>query len=434
MNNWLDKPSLMSFEDALHKGFGRTYIWTKAGHANTTQLIDACLNDYRFDRQVEDARGDWLWRIAKASSNYDTIRNCVMDALDNVSNSDAESQLCQLAAHFAEEGDDRFRMRLRTIVEEKPVEEMQFLGERELMRLDGDEGFLLALRRHAADLRTREWDWFDAALVDEAREILGELHVSNLLRELSATDDDIRVFTEALHHESSRTPYDGSAAYRQELASLTVDEIIAAAESSQKARAHFRGWGRQAKSSDLERILERLLDSTNAEVIDKYLQVFAMRALPRFDSRILELCQHESLQVRRRAARAVANNKHSEVRKFAVSKLGDPEYQKYAIEMLAKNYERGDEHTVLEAIVLPNESDQRHWMLMSLLKMIEENSEAECSRPAKLIYAESPCSQCRYSTVRLLENREVLPDEIRTECRFDVQPDTRALVDGPAWN
>jgi hypothetical protein len=160
MKNWSDKPSLMSFDDALRKGFGRALIWTKSGYANAPQLIDACLNDYRFDRQVEDARGDWLWRIAKASSIYDAV----------------------------------------------------------------------------------------------------------------------------------------------------------------------------------------------------------------------------------------------------------------------------------DAIVLPNDNCDRHSMLLSLLKLIEDNSAAEYHRAAELIYEQTPCSLCRYWAVQLLAERDALPEQMRAECQFDVEPDTRAIVGGPAWN
>ena len=259
MKHWSEKPSLLSFDEALRKGFGRAFLWTKSGYADAQQLIAACLNDYRFDRQVEDARGNWLWRIAKASSVYDTIKSSILEVLDDISHSDAECQLCQLAAHFAKEGDDRFRMRLRRIVRDKPVEEMQWLGEKELMQLDGDDGFLLALRRHAADLRTRDWDWFDAMLVDDAREILGEQHISDMLDAISANDEDVRPFVEFRGRDSSQKLDAGSAAYRRELESLSADDIIAAAESPEKTSIRFRGWGRHATTADLELVLKRMV-------------------------------------------------------------------------------------------------------------------------------------------------------------------------------
>ena len=207
-----------------------------------------------------------------------------MTALDNISVSNAVPQLCQLAAHFAKEGDDRFRGRLRIIVGEKPVEDMPGLGEEELMRLDGEEGFLLALRRHAADLKTREWEWFDAVLIDDARNILGEQQVSDLLSAVSATEPSINHFVELLS-EKSKSTYDseeGRAAYRRELASLTVDDVVAAAESPERRRCNFRGWGRQATSTDLEVVLERMLNCVSEESLQSYLQVFACARVAAF--------------------------------------------------------------------------------------------------------------------------------------------------------
>jgi hypothetical protein len=313
---------------------------------------------------------------------------------------------------------------------------MPWLGEEEVMRLDGDEGFLLALRRHAVDLQSREWEWFDGALVDNARKILGEQHVTDLLAAICANEPIAGHFVELLDRES-KPPKDPEAnrdAYRAELASVTVDDIIAAAESLEKTRARFRGWGRQAASGDLEAVLERMLRCQSSESLQRFLQVFAVRQLPHFDSRILDLCQHEDLQVRRRATTAAAINRNAEVRKFAINKLDDPEYQGAAIEMLVKNYERGDEQTVLDAIVLPEDDCDRHWMLLSLLKLIEDNSAAEYHGAAELIYEQTPCSRCRCWAVKLLAERDALPKQIWAECQFDVEPDTRALVGGAPWN
>jgi hypothetical protein len=311
---------------------------------------------------------------------------------------------------------------------------MPWLGEKEFMQLEGEAGFLLALRRHAADLRTREWDWFDAVFVDEARQILGEQHISDVLDEVSATDEDIRPFVEFVRRESSQKSEAGSAAYRREITALTVDDIVTAAEAPRKTMISFRSWGRHATVADLGLVLSRMLNCDNVESLQRYLQVFARRPMPQFDSRLLELCQHENWQVRSRAATAAAINKHSEVRKFAMNKLAQHEYQHYAIEMLVKNYERGDEQAVLDAVVLPGDSSDRHSMLMSLLKMIEENPESERKRPAELIYDETPCSVCRHDAVKLLVERNLVSEQIHAECKFDVEPDTRTLVGGPAWN
>jgi hypothetical protein len=434
MKFWAAPPSAESCENALRKGFGRAFIWAEAGYGDQSQLIDACLNDYRFDRQVEDARGDWLWRIVRVSAFYDAVREPVFEAIGDISSSDAVYQLCQLAAHFAKEGDDRFRLQLRRIVQDKPVADAPELGEEELLRIDGVDGFLLALRRHAADLRTREWDWYDGVLVDNANSVLGEQQVSDVLAAFSGSDEYVKQFAEYQRRELSKTPNAGRSAYSETLARLTADDIIAAAESAESRARSFRGWGRHASSADLERVLERMLGCENVKALQKYLEVFCARAMPRLDDKIFKLFYHENWHVQRRAATAIAQVQHPEARQFALEKLQEVENQEYAVEMLEKNYERGDEQLVLDSVVLPAASDQRHWLLKSLLDMVENNMEAECGRATKLIYDEMPCSCCRSFAVKLWANRGVLPADIRAECQFDFEQDTRALVGGPAWD
>jgi len=56
-------PSLDQQRDALQKGLGRAVQWATAGMLAAEPLLDACLHDQRFDRQCEDNRGQWLWKL-----------------------------------------------------------------------------------------------------------------------------------------------------------------------------------------------------------------------------------------------------------------------------------------------------------------------------------------------------------------------------------
>jgi hypothetical protein len=94
----------------------------------------------------------------------------------------------------------------------------------------------------------------------------------------------------------------------------------------------------------------------------------------------------------------------------------------------------GDESVVLNALVLPDDPNQLHWTLMSLRKLLEDNPEAHCLNAVELIYEQTPCSSCRYSAIKLLNDRERLPEAMHLEVQFDVEADARSLVNGPAWN
>jgi hypothetical protein len=56
-------PTLDQQSDGLKKGLGRALKWATRGVLSTGALLEACLHDQRFDRQDEDNRGEWLWKI-----------------------------------------------------------------------------------------------------------------------------------------------------------------------------------------------------------------------------------------------------------------------------------------------------------------------------------------------------------------------------------
>ncbi len=128
-----------------------------------------------------------------------------------------------------------------------------------------------------------------------------------------------------------------------------------------------------------------MLTPIDDEELRKYLQVFATRPWPYFDERLLAFCTHHDENIRTRATTAVSKNKHPEIRKLSLDLLDTPLNQRNAIELLATNYEAGDEQRILELLDLPVDECQRHWTLMSLRNLAEKNpSSAHSSSLADL--------------------------------------------------
>jgi len=434
MTSWPKNPTSKDLTDALKKGFGRAYLWAKSNQLDQDVLLEACLNDYRYDTQVEDARGDWLWQLLKASSLEKQLQEQIFASLKNIDESDAEFQLCQLARHFATAGDERFEVELRHIVAEEPSEERSTLGVSELIRLNGDNGFLFAVERYGAELSSREWEWFDYSLGRQGIHWLGKEHVFEILNASAANSSNVQRFKDAWFEDRERQANRKQLPYRERVGKYTAKEVITAAESPEKSPIRFRAWGRLAEAADLNAVYQRMLEVKDTEVLRRYLQVFARCPWPRFDSRLLELCQHDDENIRRLAAHAIANNCHPKVRQFALEKLSEPAFQEFAVEILAKNYQLGDESSVLDMLVLPEDECELHWTLMSVRKLVEDNENAKCRRAVELVYDKTPCSSCRHSMVKLQSVREGLPPGMQKECQFDVERDTRELAKGPAWN
>ena len=84
--------------------------------------------------------------MIRAVDAADRFRVPILHALYDLSDERSASQLCELARRYAEAGDDTFRTRLYEIVEQKPIADSRWLGEEEIVRLDGEKAFLFAAR------------------------------------------------------------------------------------------------------------------------------------------------------------------------------------------------------------------------------------------------------------------------------------------------
>ncbi len=427
--------------DALRKGLGRAMLWASSGWLDEGMLLAACLQDQRFDTQIEACRGHWLWGLIRAAGAAHRFRVPILHALYDLPDDGVAGQLCELAFHYAESGDETFRARLYEVVGRKPIADCPWLGEEEVVRLDGEKGFLFAARLRGGQLVGREWDWDDDALVKDAEERLGEGRLAELLA--GTTDEAVRRFRdgwvrqkmaedqaaiESPHLERARSV----AADLERVQSVSADELIASAGSGHLALVHFLRWGRHADEANLDRVFRHLLFTEESPALAGLIAVFMHRGYPRFDSKLIEFCHHGDPVVRFRAFRALEGLSHPAVREFAISEIEKATGHRPAVGLLVGNYRRGDEDRILESVELPELDDERHELLMDTIRVLEANPEADCSRLGIVAYASNPCQICRGDAVRLLHRRGAAPGWLTEECRYDAEDDCREFAGADA--
>ena len=181
-----------------------------------------------------------------------------------------------------------------------------------------------------------------------------------------------------------------------------------------------------AEDSDLEKVLERLFQSTNPSEIVSLLRVFSNRALPKFNPKLIELCRHSDDDIRHWAFNALEKNSNDLIRQFALDQLNGNDRR--AIGLLINNFEPGDEQTILDCIELPADQFERHCIFLDVIKVLEENPESDASQLGVVAYASTPCESCRMYAVRCLHKQKVVPLWLAKECRFDSVEDTRTLA------
>lgn len=178
-----------------------------------------------------------------------------------------------------------------------------------------------------------------------------------------------------------------------------------------------------ATESDLVTVLERLWISEKPVEIACLLRVLSNRTLPEFDPRLIELC--DSDEVSRWAFNALEKNSDSAIRQFALHRLQDGDHQ--VVPLFVNNFVQGDEQTILNCIELPNDQFELHSTMFDVIKVLENNNDADASHLGVVAYALTPCETCRLYAARCLHQRETAPDWLIEECRFDSVYDCRKL-------
>jgi hypothetical protein len=421
-------PSLDQQRSALQKGLGRAMQWAMYGCLDDEPLLDACLRDQRFDQQVDSPRGDWLWQVIQARKATDRFRVPILHALCELADEPSAHQLCQLARHYAGIENGAFRTRMYEIVEQKLFADNAWPGEEELVRLDSEQGFLFAARVRGELLKGREWVWDDGGLIDLANTCLGEDRVRCLLD--ASADQAIQRFRKSWQREKEKkTQGTTPESHRNRMRSATIEEVLRAAEGESIA-GWLRGWGMNASETDLQTVLQHLWAAHDPHVIANLLRVFSARALPEFDDRLIELCRHSNESIQLRALRALRENAHPRVRRYAIAEAAKGLRSGSVVALFIKNYQHGDEHRILDALELPEDTGELHWVMMEVSKVLEENPEADCSQWGVVCYALTPCESCRFATVRLLFDRHAAPEWLADECRYDSCADCRELAEG----
>jgi len=376
----------------------------------------------RYDTQCEDSRGNWLWNLVQIIGAQERFRDPLFQALQELADERSADQFCVLAVHYAKDGDDSFHARLYEIVEEKSIPHSPWIGEGEIIQLDGEYAFLFAAQVRGERLANIEWEWDDGSLTHYAVEQFGEERVTSLLK--TSSDAGIKRFFENWQEQKARKlPTGDQHTHRNRMRAISVSEILEAAKGK-SLRIGFRGWGMYADEANLMKIMEAIFDGTEPAIISKLLRVFSNRALPQFDSRLIGLCQHVDEDVQQWAFNALKRNPHAAIRKFALEQL-EINATSSVVSLFIENFEKGDEKRILAATKLPEDVDQLHWLLIDIIEVLEKNPAADSSQLAVIAYASTPCENCRCRAAELLQRQGVIPPWMLEECQYDSNKESR---------
>ena len=146
---------------------------------------------------------------------------------------------------------------------------------------------------------------------------------------------------------------------------------------------------------------------------------------------LVDLSQSTNETLAWAAAHALARIQHPSVRETAFQLVANRlPGRATAIEMICRNWQRGDHDLVLNWF--DNEIDRyvRHSMETDLRTLWEHHPEPGSElRMLHALYERGPCAFCREGVVRRLMALNALSPAMRSECAQDANEDVRKLVE-----
>lgn len=398
-------------------------------------VLDACLHDRAYDPQCEGDRTSWLMEIIDASGAESLVLKALISQRESLSDTDWDAtQRCRILRELALRGHPEARSRLYESLRLLPGT-ADVVGAEDIIAIDGAKGLLHVAEYLGMLLRTEPGFWVDDYTLHGFDEAHG---LGAARRVLDAETSQSQNVAEYLRHLDEREQAKSSAGSAKEkkishinkLRSFSGAAIVEEIETSdpEQNRYWFSSWGLHAPVEELSVVFESMLLQFDPGRLGKYLRVFGRRALPAFDSRLLQYADHEVSEIRCLANRALSNYSHPAVRQLAIERLKRGRFLEDELILLKRNYQEGDAAIIEGAIEIPADRDQLHGVIFELVGLFEANLVEESANAMYFVYEQSPCSNCRAKAVRILLDTSNAQDWLLEECRHDSQEETRTMV------
>jgi hypothetical protein len=387
-----------------------------------------------YDAQVEEPRASWLTEILQAANALSSVIPHVVESLARETDARDLAQQCALTGFAAARGDAAARRALYGVLERAFDAQLDDAGEIDVVRLDGIDGLLHVAQRRGARLRagtSNRHYWIESAML-EAETRLGADAAADALARAARDDLSVQAYRDELERERERRrlPIPEVLAERAaRLRAIPAADVMRMIEQGDRDwRGTLSGWGRHAERTDLLVVQSAMLEERDPVRLAKLFAVFARRALPVFDARLLVHGENPDEEVRWRALLALGNNTHDLVRGYALERLSSRPSDPDLLGLLVQNYASGDERQIQAALVAQASPAESHSLVSSLLDIYEQNRVPEGSAAMLFAYEETPCMNCRARAVQWLVDQRLLPAALREECRFDADSAIRKAV------
>ncbi len=421
--------NIAEFEKQLAQGRGGVALFIQTNlplpDDYRDALLYACLHDLRYDYQVEDTRSSYLFTLIGLTDSPDFYRERIFVAVQEI-NDENFYQLMTFLSLFAEKGSLEARSLLYATFENQAKTTVQISGGDLLVSLDGVDGLMFLVDRYDDEKTGYDLSDFDLLLDDlethEGKEIvhqkMGDLCAENVLR--LAWWKRLQTYREEKAQPRPQAPKRASLTY-EEFRSLTKIQ-------GGKRIGHW--WSKNATDEERLRAANDLLLETDPNILPSLLRVFSRVPFPLDPAPLIPLATSNDENIAWQTQCLLANLKSLAVRAFTLQLLMPPRPPVFSLDLLTKNYEKGDEQIALDLLQSVTESDRntRHRVCFEAEHLIKAHPSDLSTPIATLICETTPCSCCRANAIKILVDLSALPEWMREEAKFDADETTRELV------
>lgn len=428
----------------LAKGLGRAHVVLEKG-ADASQckaLVAACLRDDAMP--LEGSRAGYLLELVRLVGASGDLASALADPFADGPSGDDLEQRFELVGLLARDGVPGMREVLyrgqvqlidRWLAE--PVEWVSTVAARHLIALDGIRGAVFVFGQLGRAALAGASFFSDQELIDAALDSLGDEQAGAIL-EARANDPGVDAYllaTEApfVRIENPLRPAGWSERPWTD-AQATIERSVRGTDSLGAFASH---WGEKASEEDLALAAQALVDlpKDDLELLRAYLSVFRKRPFPLDPALLIALLDDPRRFVSTYATNALEQISHPAVRAVALRMAAHGPHRQCALGLLARNWNPGDE-LIAEDLLRAAEGQRKaivHTLGYGLRAVIDVQPPTPELVPAlRLAYELEPCSSCRTDFVAALLRLSALPDDLRAECRWDANEQTRQLVSSEA--
>jgi len=429
--------SLPDFETALRKGHGRA-ILTLQRVADTTPYRDAvrhaCVNDLRFERQVENSREEYAADLALLCIHPASLADELIKELtqDNVEDNEGDWMHVETVTALARRGYPGAIEAIRQYISSTPLAERYNYGWT-LIELFGLNGLLELAECAGDDVPEDDRQWVYSSWMDEAKDRFGRVQAMAALRHAATTSPRVAAF---LPHAETWLRWELTPPAESQPQACTSEpwpeiwsEIEKAARDGSGFAPGLLRWARHATDEMLRQAAAQFLIEEDVPRLRNIAWVLKGKPWPLDIESLRGRFDHPDPTVAA-ISRRVARHTRSEVlRADALARLARGEVAKGTLDLLQSNYRSGDQKAIEHALFNAGLTDEEvHDVTHDIRNIFKDGDSAEAIALLQWAYEFTPCSFCRCSALRRLMKHGLAPAYIIEEAAFDANPETRKLA------